>query len=142
MFLYPKQKRAVVERTPLATKLPSSINFLEGLRDCDTDWVEQGKDAYFEGQRVEKYKIIPESPFSGGMDVLVFVDPKTRLPVRIESSVNDVYLHVLGGPLSVVSNNFSYDQLDSTLFATVPPEGYRVDGAMDSASRAVEPTTD
>jgi hypothetical protein len=132
LLLYPMQKRAAVNENPSATPLPSFMNFLDALRDCDPAWVEQVKDSLIEGRRVERYRVLPEAPISGGAYTLVSVDPDTHLPVRIECTAD-----ISGEPLRVESTNFSYDQLDPNLFATVPPQGYQVDGDIDSAGLEV-----
>ncbi len=133
MVLYPNEKRAVVMQSSSAAELPSFTNFLDGLRNCDPDLVEQLKDANFDGRRVERYRILPEAPIAGGVNILVSVDPKTRLPVRIESSTD-----LFGEPLRIENNNFSFEQCDPALFETVPPQGYQVDEPVESTRPAIE----
>jgi hypothetical protein len=136
LLLYPMQKRAFVKEDASAPQLASFTSFLNALRDCDPAWVEKVNDAMFEGRRVERYRVLPEAPISGGAYTLVSVDPDTHLPVRIECTAD-----ISGEPLRVESNNFSYDQLDPNLFATVPPKGYQVDGDIDSAGLEVAVNT-
>lgn len=133
MSLYPKQQRAVVIQSPSAAPMPSFMNFLEGLRDCDPALAERVEDTVLDGRRLERYRVLHEAPISGGVDTLVSVDPETHLPVRIESKAD-----LLG---HAVSSNFSYDQLDPNLFAAVPPPGYQVDLGTVSTRQPVAVTT-
>jgi hypothetical protein len=79
------------------------LEFLRWLRDCEPDQVERLKDGELNGRTVERYRVLPESPFSEGADVLVTVDPLTHLPVRIEQRTDK-----FGGLLHVVCKDFSF----------------------------------
>jgi outer membrane lipoprotein-sorting protein len=57
-----------------------------------------------------------------------WVDPKTKLPVRIEASCRTEVAppHVSTGNIEVVISDLAFDvPLDPALFSTEPPEGYR-----------------
>ncbi len=124
MVLHRTQKQASIMqmRNSSESEHPSFAEFLELLRECDAGQVEQLKDVEINGRRVDRYRVLPESRFAGGVEMmLVFVDPRTHLPVRIEQMTNK-----LGGPLHLVCKDFSFGECDPALFAMVPPEGYRV----------------
>ena len=83
---------------------------------------ESVEDGHFDGRTVERYRVPPEAAISGGVEMLVSVDPKTHLPVRIEYSTDKV-----GGLFQAECRDFSFEQRDPSLFAVVPPQGYRVE---------------
>jgi hypothetical protein len=122
MRVFPRQQRAVIWRHRSLDHLPTFMGLLKSLRDCDATLAERMSDAELDGRAVERYRIPPESSLSGGVEMLVYVDPKTHLPVRIDSTTD-----TLGAPLHIVCKDFSFVPSDPSLFATVPPEGYLVD---------------
>lgn len=123
LFLFPLQKRAVVWHNTSAAGQPSFASFLASLRDCDPDTVEQLTDYELDGQAVECYQVCPESYFASGAGMLVYVDPRTYLPVRIEIATDKFG----GGLLQIVCKNFSFGECDPALFSVVPPVGYQVE---------------
>ena len=133
MQLFPPQKRAVILRRSSWSEPSSFANLLKGLQYCNADEVEQLEDGDLDGRTVERYRVLPESPLSGGVEMLVSVDPQTHLPVRIESTTDK-----LGGLLHVVCKDFSYDERDPSLFAMVPPEGYQVETYQEGEPHVLE----
>ncbi|MFO7907314.1 MAG: hypothetical protein ACQESR_14885 [Planctomycetota bacterium] len=130
MALYPTQKRAVVVTYNHRSKQqPSFSEFLKQLRNCDADAVEELSDGCLNGQPVERYRVLPESAISGGIEMLVYVDSNTHLPVQIEYDTDKVE-----GGLHVVCKDFSYDRRDPSLFEVVPPKGYQVERYSTSKS--------
>lgn len=123
MTLHPTQKRADIMRSPSTRELPAFSGFLLTLRNCDANEVEQLTDGDLEGQTVERFRVLPESPYSGGAKMVVFVDPQTHLPVRIE--IEQQWPDKVGG-LHVVCKDFSFSERNPSLFSMVPPEGYQV----------------
>ncbi len=140
MQLNTVEKRALIQRSQPLSQTPSFRDFLDRLRTCDADTVEQLKNASLDGRMVERYRLLPESPIAGGVGMLVFVDPKMHLPVRMEISTD-----VFGDPFHAVYKDFSFEPCDPELFSTIPPDGYVVDQVNvpvsqdpDSKTRAVE----
>ncbi len=76
-----------------------------------------------------------EGPY---VDLKVWVDPDTLLPVRMESASKDAST---GKPVHEVTQNIVYnDDLDETLFNVAAPSDYQVDSVLASSSTA-EPNT-
>ncbi|MHB1035890.1 MAG: LolA family protein [Pirellulales bacterium] len=136
MHLDPVHKQAFVLRNQPLQHMPSFGDFLKSLRDCDAGSVERLQDGNIDGQTVERYRIPPEAPIAAGAEMLVSVDPRTHLPVRIDLTVTTAG----GGPLHIVCKAFSFDQRDPSLFAMVPPAGYQVDSSSVPESQVVPET--
>lgn len=123
MFLRPRQNLAVLQPFSPESKLPPFRDYFDKLRYASAEGVQRLPDVELDGRRVNRYRA-PQGVFEAGVEFLVFVDPQTQLPVRVECVVRDSEGRRL---LQVVCKDFSYEPLDPTLFDLVPPAGYRVE---------------
>jgi hypothetical protein len=125
--LFPRQKRAILmtgmERHDQS---PGFGRLFAELRKAKSNYVEQLPDTELDGRRVERYRILPDSPLGEGTESLLFVDPQTKLPIRSEATGRDNDGRVLA---RAVLTDFSFDPCDASLFELVPPEGYHLEKA-------------
>jgi outer membrane lipoprotein-sorting protein len=113
-----KKSAMVLENTkPPEDIAAKSIEYLRDLTGKDAKLVgrERIGDVEAEGYRVEKH----------GGTIVAWVDPKSRLPVRI-----DVTNSFQDKPVRATLTDFQLDPpLDDALFRAEPPEGYEVQTA-------------
>jgi outer membrane lipoprotein-sorting protein len=122
--LFRRQKVAILTTGMKQEDLPSDIGgFVEKLRNADPRTVQHLADGELDGRQVNRYRISPDSPLAHGVESLFLVDPRTQLPVRVESVVKykDGRLRV-----RLACTDFSFGECDASLFELKPPDDYRV----------------
>lgn len=114
-----KEKKAV-----LRTYFWPETSLFHKLRHVHEDPIKRLPDREIAGKRAIGFLVVlEETQFPSGTEASVWVDPHTRLPVRLE--VDEV-----GGQGTIVMDEIVFDsQLDESLFDTTPPAGYTVDSS-------------
>ena len=134
----PKNKRATVISIVNMPKTPDGKrqqNHFEAIRDslqkavADPDTkVEMLGEKQLDGRTVVGFRFM-----NGPMPTTMWADPKTKYPIRIESTM-------IGPPKTeVVMSNYEFNvELDESLFSTKIPDGYKVTKANVDASKPRE----
>jgi hypothetical protein len=122
MRLSPQQKRAVLCAFPGETNVPSFRTYFDKLRSASPKEVKPLPDVELGGRKVNRYRV-PQGVFDANTECLVFIDPQTRLPVRMECIARDGEGRLL---VQYVCKDFSYEPQDPALFDLAPPAGYSV----------------
>jgi outer membrane lipoprotein-sorting protein len=127
LMLMPEARRAI--KLTLAENLPMGLRpvteTIRSIREFAADSVDDLGPKRIDGKPAVGFRVK-----QGGQEFRVWADPRTRLPVRIEST-----LTALGQTARVVMDEFAYDaELDQASFSLVPPEGYTVTGGLELAT--------
>jgi outer membrane lipoprotein-sorting protein len=118
----PKGKRAVLT-LGLADE-NGFLNFFNMIRDAAQDVIENLPEQIIDGKKAIGYRVRMGVGQDKKKEASVWVDPKTKLPVRIEMNYKDMTGREV---LQRVWSDFVFDApLDAALFRTTPPEGYVV----------------
>jgi outer membrane lipoprotein-sorting protein len=120
--LIPNQKVAIVydlENAPEDAESPGTFDKLRKQfqrAQHGEENTESLGERTIDGRTTVGFRIV-----DGRIETKIWADPKTELPVRVETTI--------GGEqkMHLVMENFEYDvELDESLFDTTPPEGYTV----------------
>ena len=119
MQLFPQQKRAILMTGMREQDQPPGFGqFFQELRKAKSDFVERLPDAEVDGRKVNRYRIPPDSPLAQGSEGLIFVDPRTQLPVRVDGIGRDNDGRVI---IRLVCTDFLFEPCDASIFDLVPP---------------------
>jgi outer membrane lipoprotein-sorting protein len=100
------------------------LNFFNMIRDAAHDVIENLPEQIIDGKKAIGYRVHMGVGQDKKKEACVWVDPKTKLPVRIEMNNKDMTGREV---LQYVWSDFVFDApLDAALFRTTPPEGYVV----------------
>lgn len=103
--------------------LPSMPNYMETLRNLIAGLQENPQFAVEElgEQEIQGQRVIGFCARHPKVDITIWADPRTALPVRIEQ---------VGGQMKVICKNVQFDvQMDESLFSMEVPEGYKLQQA-------------
>ncbi len=124
-----KQRRSLElkvkeDRAVLRTYFPPQESLFRKLRSVHEEPIKRLPDREIDGKRAIGFLVVLEdTEFPSGTEASVWVDPHTRLPVRLETPE-------AGGESTIVMDEIVFDsQLDESLFDTTPPAGYTVDSS-------------
>jgi outer membrane lipoprotein-sorting protein len=121
LTLDPKEKKAVLFLG--LSEMIAVPNVYELVRDAAQDVLENLPEQAIGGKKAVGYRV----RFGVGAnkkEARVWVDPKTKLPVRIEQSEKDQAGREIA---QLACTDFVFDApLDAALFRMTPPEGYKV----------------
>jgi outer membrane lipoprotein-sorting protein len=127
-----KEKKAVL-KTHFSSRQTS---LFQKLRSVHEDPIKRLPDREVDGKRAIGFLVVLEdTEFPSGTEASVWVDPHTRLPVRLEMAE-------AGGKDTIIMEEIVFDcQLDNSLFDTTPPAGYTVEseGLVDIERRPLPP---
>ncbi len=115
--LIAKEKKAIVKRA-----FPMPQNLYEKLRNIRQDAVKKLPDQEIDGRKALGFVV-----HQNGRDMNVWVDPETHLPIRVETTWEN-----LGGTKTQETlSDFVFDrQFDESHFDTTPPAGYTVESSV------------
>ena len=107
------------------------VDFYEQLRGLPSDKAEKVPDCTIDGKRSLGYRFVEKDEEEFGTEHFtqtftrdIWVDPGTKLPVRIEVTFRSA--NPMMGQSDWVLSDFIWDApLDRSLFSTTPPEGYK-----------------
>ncbi len=122
-----KEKKAV-----LGTVFPrQKTSLFQKLRKIHKDPIKRLPDREIDGKRAIGFLVVlEETEFPSGTEASVWVDPHTRLPVRLEmNEISSAGGNPAPGPMIVMDEIVFDRQLDESLFDTTPPAGYTVDSS-------------
>ena len=118
LALDPKEKKATLVLG--LSEMIGAPNIYDLIRNAAQDVLETLPEQMIDGKKAIGYRV----RFGVGEDTRVWVDPKTKLPVRIEQSEKDKAGRKTA---QMVSTDFVFDTpLDAALFRMTPPEGYKL----------------
>jgi outer membrane lipoprotein-sorting protein len=126
LMLIPESKRAI--KLTLADELPMGLSpvndMIRSIREFAADSVDDLGPKRIGDRPAVGFRVTRQTTTFD-----VWADPKTKLPVRIETT-----LTALGQTATVVMDEFVFDEeLDAASFSLVPPEGYTVTGGLELA---------
>jgi hypothetical protein len=112
------------------TPMPE-VDFYKQIRDLLSGKAEKLPDRTIDGKRTLGYRFVEKQEEKFGKKSFtntstrdIWVDPGTKLPVRIEGRFRSD--HPMIGATDYVMSDFIWDApLDPSLFSTNPPEGYK-----------------
>lgn len=132
-----KEKRAVVQTyfppQHMDLSMDLYMNLLMKMRNIvHKDPIKRLPEREIDGKRAVGFLVVLEEPgIPKGWEVSVWVDPRTRLPVRLE--ITPVHTRPDGNPEvgpRVVWEEIVFDtRIDESLFDTTPPAGFSVDSS-------------
>jgi outer membrane lipoprotein-sorting protein len=123
LILNPKSKTAQITPGPTDDVTPNEI--LDEFASLEQDAVDHLGERVFNGQTLVGFELEYEGRLEGDMQKCVWVDPATRLPVRMEAIPVDPNDPRTAELRSVCT--FTFNQpLDQSLFRLTPPEGYKL----------------
>lgn len=139
IVLYPKQMAYARIQKILGIDLDSGqvresrlapnpdADFYERIRDVPTKEAKRLPSRKIDGKLVAGFRVVESVERPAGTDTWTrtyWVDPETKLPVRIEASVRSTNPRLASSDW--VKSGFVFDvPLDESLFSTDPSEGYR-----------------
>jgi len=101
-------------------------DFYSEIRRVPAEKAEKLRERAIDGNRAVGFRVVDKTKRKQGTDTFTttyWVDPKTKLPMRIESSFRSTDPTM--GQSEALRNEFVFDApLDKTLFSTEPPKGY------------------
>ena len=137
--LYPDKKGYYIPHSVLGIDLNSGevheekiepapeVDFYKRIREVPADKANRLPDRIIGGKGAAGFRIVEKVERPAGTDTWTktyWVDPDTRLPVRIETTIRST--NPMMGESDFVLSDIVFDaQLDEALFTTDPPEGYR-----------------
>jgi outer membrane lipoprotein-sorting protein len=127
LMLLPESKQAV--KLTSADKLPGGAapvaEMIRSLQEFAHDTVDDLGPRQIDGKPAVGFRVRKAM-----LDYSVWADPKTKLPLRVETTVAEPGLKA-----TAVLDEFAFDaELDPTLFSLVPPQGYTVIGQVEYAA--------
>ena len=116
LLLDSKNKQAVVSSTPQNTlDLYDTFRNFRNIPDFSVSHIGQRT---IDGMRVVGFQLTRENDENG---IIVWADPKTSYPIRIEQTMKDKD----GKVIKSITTKIVFDaELDKSLFRLIPPEGY------------------
>ena len=134
MVLNPKKKTARIGEgehgrltpIPIQDEFASPRQFLASLADIEQKAVAPLGEREFDGRKLVGFLLPPDNRSKyHNMQCRIWVDPKTRLPIRCEHLPEDPGDFADG--FSRYALTFTFNRpLDASLFGFLPPEGYTV----------------
>jgi len=129
MKLYPAEKKAVIfEMTNMQEDKQRSTNWFQKIRECIRQAQEtEDKSVKFIGkQKIDGvtafgYRIVENTNI---MDMTVWADAETLLPIRIEYSLTNAGAVIEMEGTIIFSDIVFNEELDESLFSVEVPEGY------------------
>jgi outer membrane lipoprotein-sorting protein len=109
------------------------IDFYAHIREVPGDKAIELKDKFISGKLAKGFQVETTRKTPAGTDTFTktyWVDPETKLPVRIETSLRSTNPNLAES--NWVRTDIVFDQpLDESLFSTDPPPGYNLDAEVD-----------
>lgn len=103
------------------------VDFYKRFAQISIETAKRLADKTIDGRPAAGFQVIETAEAFGGTTTWTrnyWIDPKTKLPVRIETTIRST--SPTFGDTDFVQTNFIFDQpLDEALFSTDPPEGYK-----------------
>ncbi len=117
------------------------IDFYQRIREVPADKAMKLPDRTIGDEAAVGFQTVEKFERSGGTDTWTrtyWVDPETKLPVRIETTFRSTH-KMMSGESEWVDSDIVFDApLDETLFSTDPPEGYKNLASEDSRKDKAE----
>lgn len=125
LMLIPKLKQASINEFDVSTDAAKTFSFYERISKMAAEAGQQLPDREINGKQALVF-YLEEKHGTRTFERTFCVDPKTRLPVRVEVKIRSTEKSMQ--PTDWVLEKFVFDgKLDKSLFDTTPPDDYTVD---------------